>query len=93
VTAPADKGGWPYERYGPAPTPRLGHAFVEGVGGHLALYCQHPAEAGTEAVPGYPSKNCGYLESAHTMTAEQQVAADQAEADKLIETIWKRARR
>ena len=61
-----------------------GHAFVAGAAGHLVLYCQAPAEGGTEPVPGYASRTCGYLESAHTMTAAQQVETDEALVQRLI---------
>jgi len=64
-----------------------GHAFVPGVGGHLALYCQAPPEQGTEPVPGYPGKTCGYLESAHTMTKAQEAASDAALVDRLVRQI------
>lgn len=69
-----------------------GHAFVAGTAGHLTLYCQAPAEAGTEPVPGYTNRTCGYLESAHTMTAAQQVESDAALVDRLVRQIggWPR---
>lgn len=68
-----------------------GHAFVAGAG-HLTPYCQAPAEAGTEPVPGYPSRRCGYTESAHTMTSEQQIETDAQLVDRLVRQIggWPR---
>lgn len=70
-----------------------GHAFVAGTAGHLTLYCQAPAEAGTEPVPGYASRTCGYLESAHTMTAAQrEEESDEALVQRLVRKIggWAR---
>jgi hypothetical protein len=68
------------------------HAFVAGTEGHLVLYCQAPAEAGTEPVPGYPGKTCGHLEGVHTMTSEQEATSDDALAESLIRKIggWPR---
>jgi hypothetical protein len=66
----------------------LKHAFVPGAAGsYLAVYCQHPAQPDTEPIPGYPSRNCGYPESVHTMTADQQADDDQRQADAAIEMI------
>lgn len=64
------------------------HAFVAGPPDtYLAIYCQAPPEAGTEPVPGHPGRTCGHLESAHTMTAEQQVESDATLGDRLAREI------
>lgn len=65
-----------------------GHAFIGGLpGSHAAVYCQAPPETGTEPIVGYRNRTCGYPESAHSMTPQQQVAADRAQADELIRQI------
>lgn len=65
-----------------------GHAFRAGLpGSHMATYCQAAPEAGTEPIAGYQNRTCGYPESAHSMTPQQQAAADQAQADELIRKI------
>lgn len=73
-------------------TPELKHTFVAGVGGHLVIYCQHPAEPGTGPVPGFTVPTCGYLEEAHTLTAEQETANDDELVQQLISEIggWPR---
>lgn len=64
-----------------------GHVFAPGAAGHLVIYCQAPADAGTSPVSGYPHTTCGYLESAHTMTAAQEAEEDAELAKRLIREI------
>jgi hypothetical protein len=64
------------------------HAFVAGQAGtYQAAYCQAPPEPGTEPIPGYVSKACGYPESVHTMTPAHQAESDDALVERLVKQI------
>jgi hypothetical protein len=61
------------------------HAFDAGQAGtYQEIYCQAPPQPGTDPVPGVPRSVCGWLESAHTMTAAQEAESDDALVQRLV---------